>query len=317
MSKSIIVIDVLDRAAKAAINPYLVYKHILARIYEYKRNILIKKNFVYGSKTNAVVLASYPRSGNTFFRFVWMNVINDLENLNISQIDFDTIDKYLPNDQYFSDIRTEWPFSVLPCLLKTHRNYGEQFKNKRVIHLFRNPLDTMVSSYHYFSNRTGGPTDPGMSWLEKQCFDSIERYQGTFEEFLRENFDAYCSHFVSWMGREPIPLAYETIISEKSQQVFFDTLSKLGHEIPENVINIAVNNSRMEKVKKFTSSSKMVKLKEIPFVRDGSCEQWRDYFGENDLKFVKDKLKKYELNDLSFYPAEYRPHLNSWSILIC
>lgn len=307
----------LVKVAKATRNPSLVRKVILAHIYEYKRKKLFDKFFGNGNKANSVVLASYPKSGNTLFRFIWMNVINELDNLNLISIDFNVIDTYLPNDQYFSDIRSEWPFTSLPCLIKTHRDYDEQYKGKQAIHLFRNPLDTMVSSYHYFSRRTGGPVDASISWLERQCFNSIGQYNGTFEEYIRENFDSYCSHFVSWMRQNTIPLSYESIITEKSQQVISDVFSCLGCQISEDVISKAIINSQREKVKKFSPSGKMASLDGLSFVRDGSCNQWVDYFQESDLAFVKESMKKYKLHRLSCYPSTYRSHLKSWEILFC
>ena len=72
-------------------------------------------------KSNAVILASFPKSGNTYLRFIFANIIALCE-LDGKTIDYHQLDNMLPTDLFEKDLVKPWPYRTLPCVLKTHNS---------------------------------------------------------------------------------------------------------------------------------------------------------------------------------------------------
>ena len=305
--------NLLGKVVRVIKNPKKIYYRLLQRSFLKKQDKLFEKNFIRNrEKANSIILASFQKSGNTFFRFVWMNIIN-LKELNIDEIDFKILDEHLPFDGFFSDIKKEWKFKSLPCLLKTHYFYSDKFKTFKKIHLFRNPLDTMVSNYHYSSKRTKGPGSENLSKLEKKYFNiPTLQFKGSFIEFIKDDFIRYCEHFKSWMESEAIPASYETLISENSVRYLREIFEKLGIQIEEELLKRAIELSGKDKLKGKVSSEMMAKLDGMHFIRDGSIGQWRDYFKEREFEYILEKLSFYGLDKMESFPREYRELLVNW-----
>lgn len=303
------IIGIVGRIIK---DPIYVWRKLLSLLYARKRYKLFHKHFIKGEKQNAVLLASYPKSGNTLFRFVWMNVIA-LEELDGKRIDFQVLDELMPGDQFFADLEKRWDFQGLPCLLKTHSSCVPEYKHPgRVIHLFRNPLDAMISNYKYFSSRTSGPQSNQLSWLEKQVFNGLKQYSGTLSDYISEHFDAYCEHFVSWMVRERVlPLSYEQLISKNCATVVKKTFDDLSLDVRVAVVDQAVERADRKNVKDMPASAKMAVLQGMKFVRNGNEGQWQELLGEEDVRYIRERLKAYGIlpNNLD---VEYSRLVRLW-----
>jgi len=86
-----------------------------------------------------VYVVSYPRSGNTWTRFLIGNLVSP------EPITFDNIESHIP-EIYFN------PDRVLrrlprPRILKSHECFQPRYK--RVIYILRDPRDVVVSNYHH------------------------------------------------------------------------------------------------------------------------------------------------------------------------
>jgi len=304
----------LSRIVKAITHPALSYQYVLSEIYERKRQALFKKNFISGEKQNAVLIASYPKSGNTLFRLIWLNLINLLE-LHHDKITFEVLDEYLPSDQFYRDLDALWEFSSLPCLLKTHRLYTDDFSPLKKIHLYRNPFDVMVSSYHYFSKRKSGPNSDKLSYIEKKCFNSLTSYTGTFSDYLVDNVSNYCDHFISWANHSDAVIRYESLISEMNEHAVIDMLKELSISIDEQVIKQALELSD-KKNYRAQNSSKMAGLQGMDFVRDGSKGQWQDYYSVEDMKTLNKNFSEKGMFHIDSFPPVYQADLLQWQQII-
>jgi len=303
-----------SRIIKAITHPELSYQYVLSEIYERKRQELFKRNFIRGEKKNAVLIASYPKSGNTLFRLIWLNLINLLE-LHQEKITFEVLDEYLPSDQFYTDLDAQWEFSSLPCLLKTHRVYTDDFSPLKRIHLYRNPFDVMVSSYHYFSKRKSGPNNNKLSYIEKKCFNSLVTYTGTFSEYLKDNVSNYCDHFISWAKHNDAVIRYESLISEANERYVVYFLKKLNISIDEEVIKKALGLSD-KKNYKGQNSSKMAALQDMDFVRDGSIGQWQDYYSKKDMEMLERIFTEKGMFDSHRFSQTYQADLSQWQQII-
>lgn len=299
------------RMLKVFKEPRRIYYKMLWMIYKHKVNSLFKRYFINNpEKNNTIILASYPKSGNTFFRFVWFNVISLLE-LDGEAIDFEMLDSYMPYEGFLNDLVRQWNFKSLPCLLKTHEIFSEKYSKFRIIHLFRNPLDTMISNYFYYSRRKG-VAKGDFSWLEYKILNSpYNRFKGSFFEFLAENFDDYCRHFKSYIGTEAIPVSYEILMSEEAVKVLKDLLIQLGIKVEDDIIVEALKRSDPKNLKGKPHSSKMAILDGMHFIREASVRQWENFYGYREIDFVLKKMEYYELKP-DYLPDKYKQHLSEW-----
>ncbi|PYX09481.1 MAG: hypothetical protein DMG88_05830 [Acidobacteria bacterium] len=83
-------------------------------------------------------IVSYPRSGNTWTRFLIGNLIYPDE-----PITFANVESRIPSLYLFSDRQLRH----LPRIFKSHECFDPRYKN--VIYITRDPRDVAVSAYHY------------------------------------------------------------------------------------------------------------------------------------------------------------------------
>jgi len=292
--------------------PVLILKILISFYDSYQRKKIYKKNYINGSLNNSIILASYPKSGNTYFRLLWMNIINDIEEIN-KKVDYELIDDLLPNEQYVNDLNLKWKFKSLPCLLKVHKNYEDYFENLRSIHLFRNPFDTMISNYYYFSNRSSGPSSSSLPFYEKMLNNDIVRFKGNLSTYIQKEIDLYFTHFISWMNSNAIPISYEKLTSDSAPHTLKDLLDKL--KIKSNSLDIknlkkAIYLSSIKKTKEFKPSEKMAKLENISFARKGKSGGWKKELSVNDVELILQKMNIYFKYDN--YQEAYQKFIDKW-----
>jgi hypothetical protein len=243
---------------------------------------------------------------------VWLNIISLLE-MNGKEIDFQILDNYMPYEGFFIDLVQPWKFKSLPCLLKTHEKYSKKYANFRIIHLFRNPLDTMVSNYFYYSRRKGVP-ESSFSWLEYKVLNfPYNRFKGNFHEFLIEYFDDYCRHFKSYIGTGAIPISYEILMTEKALEVLKNLFNQLGIKIDDDIIVEALKRSNPKRLKGKPHSNKMAILDGMHFIREASVRQWENFFGDREIKFASLHIKEGHHLEASFKDNNhYRDQIVAW-----
>ena len=120
-------------------------KNHMARYYTYTKQLL----FLQRRTTNTdVFLSSYPKSGNTWARFILGNIYTELLG-NKEKINFHSIHKYIPEVGNTPIL----DFGTLPRVFKTHSTYRKHFK--KVIYIVRDPFDTLYSYYQYLNGEKG------------------------------------------------------------------------------------------------------------------------------------------------------------------
>lgn len=93
---------------------------------------------------NEYFLASFPKSGNTWVRFLIANMYNGLKKA-FNEIDFHNIHDIIP--ELGNNISPY--YKEFPQVYKTHSKFQDELSN--VILIIRNPWDTMYSYYHYLN----------------------------------------------------------------------------------------------------------------------------------------------------------------------
>jgi hypothetical protein len=224
-----------------------------------------------GIDARDAVLASYPKSGNTWLKFMLADLLTGAE------IDFEAADKVVPS----IGAHDAGP-RLLPGggrLLKSHEPYRHVYGRRygRAIHLVRDGRDTAVSYYFHELRRRG-------SW-------EGERFSRFLELFLSGRLDGYGvwhEHVCSWLDER----ATERVRLVRYEDALADPLGELreiaeflGLETPDGALEAAVERNdfgRMRAREEASTIADRWQRRDIRFIREGASGGWREVFGPED-----------------------------------
>lgn len=215
-----------------------------------------------------IFLVSYPRSGNTWVRFLLANLMRNED----EEIDFHNIHDYVPEIGRDNKRIKQMP---PPRIIKSHDPYDSRYP--RVIYLVRDGRDVYVSFYHYRLNV-----------LPEDC---------SFQDFLRREDHFPClwrDHVDSWLYEQRdvhpdlITLRYEDLLEDAGRELE-RLVDFVGIQASELDIKVAVENSSFHHMKEIEKSKgrKYAPTDADQFIRKGEHGNWRDYFTEEDKAFFK------------------------------
>lgn len=226
-----------------------------------------------------LLLASFPRSGNTWLRFLLANTVSVAE-LGGREVDFDELNAMMP-ELGVSDLGAPWPYRCVGRVIKTHRAYFPLFGRTSSVLVIRDPRDVMVSYYHY----TRG--------------DKAVRYEGSFSDFVRSprfGLAAWFAHFRSWRGRATLVLRYEELRADPTRE-FQRLLALAGARVDDSVVDEAVRRSAIGNIRRIEETREKPHgdrhVEGFKFARDGGSRQWVDWF-DDDLLALYRRLREAE-----------------------
>jgi hypothetical protein len=213
-----------------------------------------------------LLLASYPKSGNTWARFVLTHAFLNQE------VDFDSVRQHSP---YLGMHRRA--AGILPGggrLIKTHESYRDYASRCPAVYLIRDGRDVCVS-YYFMMKR-------------------LYVHRGTFEEFLErflagdiEAYGAWQDHVASWeraQRQRPGEVAfvrYEDMLTDAATALA-TAFKEIGRPLDVTALRRAVNaNSAHSMRAKEASSAFLTRHRvdhSISVVRSGTSGSWRDTF---------------------------------------
>ena len=244
---------------------------------------------VLGLRNGDVILTSFPRSGNTWLRFMFCNLLN-IKEREAQEVTFPDLDQIMPELGASNLLRT-WQFDVIPRVVKTHREYWPIFRSNESILLIRDPRDVMNSYYDYKRR------------------DRIDKFGGSFSEFIRcrrLGIPAWAYHFKTWVDHADHIVSYEKM-KDNDTQVFSNLINKMNVKVGKEVVKKAVQKSRFDKVQSAEESVQEENYfqfnNKTRFAREGNTNQWHDKFSERDISFYRNVLRKYDIYRL--VPKEY------------
>ncbi len=153
-----------------------------------------------------VLLASYPRSGNTWLRFLLYELLTG------ETADFETINA--PHSPCADFPRVQQTPIMPPLhgrLIKTHEPYRHEYG--RAIYLVRNPLDVAVSEYYYMQGR-------GL------FLGSLTEFVEVFVRGGVHGYGAWHRHVASWLDAPVSDLLF--VRYEDLREDGCMTLAKIG-----------------------------------------------------------------------------------------
>src|SRR6266550_2199038 len=180
-----------------------------------------------------VFLVSYPKSGNTWARFLLANLLHPEQSVN-----FANLRRLIPD---FDGGGTKRDFDRIPRprIIKSHGCFDPRYP--RVIYIVRDPRDVAVSQYHYHRK---------LRKIEDDL--PIERFVARFLAGETRGGQSWGHNVFTWLAtREGDPrfllLRYEDMIADTSRELRKVTVF-LGLDVTDEQIARAVERSSAGKM---------------------------------------------------------------------
>lgn len=228
-----------------------------------------------------IFLVSYPKSGNTWMRFLIGNLLYQDRPTTFSNIELKVPDIYQNSNRKLLQISP-------PRILKSHEYFDPRYK--KVIYIVRDPRDIAVSYYYHCIK---------FRVIKQEV--KIARFLNQFIEGKIDNFGSWEKNVGSWLGaRKGDPdfllLRYEDIVKDTP-----DALKKIAiHleiDVTDKSIVRATELSSFEHMKKIetkqanewkpTKKSK----KNLRFVRNGQCGGWIKELRKEESEKIENSWK--------------------------
>ncbi len=246
-----------------------------------------------GLDESDVFLASYPRSGNTWTRFLLTEVLAK------ESASFDNINFVIPEMGIQARATLQLPSGGR--LIKTHEPYRKEYK--RAVYLIRDFRDVMLSQY-------AREKELGLYQI------GMDEYVAAYLEGRLSGFGAWQEHLPSWLD-SPLARSGNMLIikfeemRKNPEPAIAKIVDFLGVPVNLERIREAIANNSVERMQAKEKASKtLVKSKgeEGRFVRKGAVAGWREKFTEQQLRLV-DQQAGAVLQRLG-YPLAFPPEVN-------
>ena len=227
-----------------------------------------------------IFLTSYPRSGNTWTRFLVGNLVYENE-----AVTFLNVERLVP-DMYKHSDRTLRSLPH-PRIMKSHECFDPRYK--RVIYVVRDPRDVAVSNYHWeMKQRSMGDSYPIETFVARWM-----------EPVYWARLGSWGDHVTSWLstrqGREGfLLLRYEDMLANPAREMA-KVARLLGIDpTPARLARSAELSSadRMRKLEK-SQGDKWVQTKytrqDKQFVRKAGSGDWRKILPAESVELIESR----------------------------
>ena len=264
---------------------------------------------------NIIWLASYPKSGNTWFRIFLSNLlqpenapadINDLEStpiasargifdtitgFNAADLSHDESDRFRPEVyEHLSSNAEDIQFQKVHDAF-TYLDDGSALLSKKAtrgaIYFIRNPLDVAIS----YANHSGIPIDKSIEQINDPdhafCYKSKQLHNQ-----LRQKLLTWSQHVESWVDHSGIDvhvMRYEDM-KNNPLKTFSGAVDFAGLEKTDAEIQQALKHSDFKEIQKQEQEKGF--HEKAPdcqaFFKKGECGYWREVLNEDQVKQIID-----------------------------
>ena len=262
-------------------------------------------------KKKIVWLASYPKSGNTWFRAFLTALLNEGD-VDINQIKTDGIFSSKQTFENFTDLEPAYMydseakelqtevfvyleqfFQKENLFVKIHDAYTNRIDNQPLvpsvctrcaIYFIRNPLDVAGS----FANHLGGTIDDAIGWMnDPHGALGLQRGNYNINSQFKQLMLSWSGHVKSWTGNLPFPvmvIRYEDMIAD-TFTCFSNALTFMGITATTAQITAAIEASNFERLQKKEKESGFYEkhIKSELFFRKGQAGNWKNELTEKQV----------------------------------
>ena len=263
--------------------------------YYWLKNYYILRIFFSGRDETKILLFGFPKSGNTWLRFLIYNYRSLLLNLDIEKtISYNKLNKLQNN---IMDRGTTFhPTLGFPLLYRTHKIYNSSYNlfNKKIF-IHRNPLDTLISSYYFYKSRVIPFLDEPIE-LRSQL-DNIDFY-------VCYKIDFWVKFYYTSIKHANFVVNYSEL-KGNGELILTNLLAFLEWEADSLLVKRAINFSSFNNIKnmgklqnqKYGNGPKDGSFKG-EFTRSGIDGQFKKELRQETINFVLEKFPDFK----SIYP---------------
>ena len=255
---------------------------MLSRIASKTRNLILGRNpaqtwDVPNPRDSDIYLVSYPKSGNTWMRYLLAYSIWP----ELTDLDLVEMASYIPSFGLELD-KEVMKDPASPCnqlrhrIIKEHARYNALSKKyvKRAIYIVRDGRDALVSYWH-FCNQRDGTSVPLGEFIEQSAQPA-------------HSFGPWGEHVRGWLDaplKAKLVLRYEDMLAD-THSCLRRALEFAEIERSDLVIENAVSRASFESMRKLeeTRGFNLEQLANVKFVRQGKSGKWIDTFSPTDLE---------------------------------
>jgi len=225
-----------------------------------------------------VFLVSYPRSGNTWVRFIIGSLIAGFE------IDWKNLELGIPD--IYRNTDKELLKIGRPRVIKSHHPYDEKYY--KVIYLVRDVRDVIISYHNYHLKF-------------KQRNYQIKSIDEFINEFINGNLDDFgnwAENVSSWIdNKDKVKNGFLLVKYEDLRKDTFNCikniLSFINIDKSDDIINEAIKWSSFNNMKKMESVQKDADLfiksnQKISFMRSGKSDDWKNILNNHQKEKIND-----------------------------
>jgi hypothetical protein len=255
-------------------------KQVIQKLLHQKNKINSKINI----NSNDTFLVSYPKSGNTWLRFLLANLLKSNNEL----INFHNVHNYCPEWERHSE--TIKSLSS-PRIIKSHQQYNP--KIKKIVYLIRDGRDVYVSYYNYL--RSEGHIYQQMSFTE-------------FLETYHFPYGYWSDHVNSWLNstisqtKDRFHIVYYEDMLDNPLSILSKLANFIGLSTDTKNLKQAIENSSFEKMQNIEQKfgRKYSNENSGNFVRKGTPGEWFEYFGDKEYQILENRNELKMLENLGY-----------------
>ncbi|MDQ3047173.1 MAG: sulfotransferase domain-containing protein [Bacteroidota bacterium] len=267
---------------KTPIRQYIRYLLVKLGLFD-KGAFLLSIDAIY---PDDLFLVSYPKSGNTWLRFLIANMINNKNNITFNNIDEYVHGLYSARDKINQKKKNR--------IIKSHHPYFNHYP--KTVYICRDLRDTLVSYYHYQV--------------------ALKEFSGTLSDFIHSPkhtdhpYGSWSNHIITAFEKKKedpesiLIIRYEDLHTDPSSLI-----TELSHfcGIPLSLpISEIINRCSFDSLKKNenTFGSDFKKQSGHNFFREGKSASWKEHFSSEDLKWLIDQPGNAAALSLAGYPLK-------------
>jgi hypothetical protein len=218
---------------------------------------------------NHILLASFPKAGNTYMRFILSNIYKEVTKDDV-EVDFYGIGYYAPEVRANRTLQNTADANFFLVFLKTHFANNKYFDKYRSVLIKRDVVKTLASYKQYLE----GEHD----YEFKSNLDFIKHW--------RYGVSAYCNFYNSWKNKATHTIEYENLIKNPVKEIN-QLMVHLNLDISIDIIEKAVEASsreNMNRLRKLTGDP-FSKNTDYKFVSNKQNER-KVIFTEDEVNFI-------------------------------
>jgi hypothetical protein len=213
-----------------------------------------------------IFLVSYPKSGNTWTRFLVANLVYPEQ-----QVDFSTINHLTPDPE--AATKRELKQAQRPRIIKSHAYFDPRYP--RVIYIVRDPRDVLLSEYHFdIKRQLIGEKFPLEDYVPRFLEQHTEHNCGTWGENVGSWF------YVRRNSPDFLLIRYESLLSDGMRELG-RIAEFLGIPADPERLKLALERSSADRMRELEKkqahlwSSTKETRQDKPFVRAAKAGGWK------------------------------------------